>query len=86
MTAARKKTRTKEVSKTGFGTIRPKGTMILRRHVGEAKGDSGAYEMSLGLPSCQPIITSQNTGKQFALSWEEITMLAVVAGIDEEDA
>lgn len=71
---------------TTLGTIKPKGTLILREQVGEAEAENGnSYELTTSVSSGQPIVRSQKTGKWFLLSWQEIIDLAVEAGVDLDE-
>ena len=67
-----------------LGTIHPKEALLLRVEVGNAKGDSSSYEMSL-VNGHIPCVKSALTKKSFTLCWQEIIQLAVDAGIDKKD-
>lgn len=67
------------------GKIIGSGTMILRNAVGEAKTDSGLkYEICSNM-NASPLIRSEQTGKSFSLSWDDVLKLAIEAGIDEPE-
>jgi hypothetical protein len=65
------------------GKLYPKETMFFRQHVGEAKSDNLAYEMSFNVSGNAPIVHSKQTGQWWTISWQELLELAVVAGIDK---
>jgi len=67
-----------------MSTMYPKNAMILRKHVGEAEGSDGRkFEMSLA-NGYIPCVKDLNTGKTWALSWDDIMAQAVAAGVSKE--
>jgi len=65
-----------------IGRIYPKKTMFLRQHVGDAKSGKTGYEMSFNIGGSHPIIRSNQTGKWWTVSWQELIELAIKKGID----
>jgi len=70
-----------------IGMIYPKDTLIMRNHVGDAKGADGeiVFEMSTNTFSGTPLIRHLKSGKYFSIDWQNMIDLAVAAGIDKED-
>lgn len=65
-----------------IGKIHDSKTLMLRFHVGTAEASNNKYDMAISNAN-SPIITSEQTGKYFTLSWDDILALAIEAGIDE---
>ena len=70
-------------TKTDFGRLYPKSSLMLREHVGTAKNGELSYEMALALPQMVPLVRSVQTGKWFTIPWQHIVDAAVKAGVDE---
>ncbi len=67
-----------------LGTIRPKGTLYICTHVGDATDGENQYEMTL-VNGHIPAVRSVTSGKFYLLSWEDILAMSVKAGIDKVD-
>jgi len=61
------------------GKLYNKQTMFLRMSGGKE------YEMTSNVGDGSPIIMSKTTGKYWVIGWKELLMMAVEAGIDDED-
>ena len=71
-------------NKSELGTVYSKDSMVLRTANGQANGEDGLnYELSSGM-SGAPLIKSEQTGKYWSISWQELVNLALAAGIDNE--
>ena len=69
-----------------IGRIYPASSLFLREAGGTAQSDDGIkYELSIN-PRGEPLIRSEQTGKWFLLSWQEVLDLAIQAGINDPDA
>lgn len=67
-----------------LGELHEPKTLMFRVEVGTAQGPTpgNKYEMTVSAGDYSPIIRSQQTGKWFTLSWQDILALAVTKGID----
>jgi hypothetical protein len=70
---------------SAIGKILPKNSALLRVHAGEAELGKLKYHLATAVTGT-PVIRSQQTGKWFVISWQEILELAVKAGIDATEA
>lgn len=60
--------------------------MILRIDVGEAVADDGRVYELYTLGNQAPLVKSKQTGRYFAITWQEIIDMAINAGIDGVEA
>lgn len=73
------------VSIHDIGELHDPKTMFFRVAVGNAKSSAGeGYEFTVNAGDYAPIIRSNQTGKWFTLSWEDIVSLAIAKGIDNK--
>lgn len=66
-----------------IGTIHDKSTYFFRIEAGEATLESKSYELSVNASGNTPIVRSNQTGKFFTLTWQDIINMAIDAGIDQ---
>ena len=67
------------------GKVYPKGALFLSVVVGSAGNGERSYELLTSGSSGVPMIESNQTGKTWSISWNELLDLAIAAGIDSEE-
>lgn len=67
------------------GKVYPKGTLFLSIEAGSAANGERSYELLTSGSSGVPMIESNQTGKTWSISWNELLDLAIAAGIDSEE-
>ena len=67
------------------GKIYPKGALFLSVAVGSAGNGARSYELLTSGSNGVPMIESNQTGKTWSISWNELLDFAITAGIDSEE-
>jgi len=68
------------------GTVHEPNATFLRLDVGEATDENTGitYELTLGVSASTPIVQSSLTQRSWTITWQELIVLAVQAGINDQ--
>lgn len=63
---------------------RKRGTMFMSMSAGKATIGKKKYDLSAALPVYSMVVRSEQTGRQFTISWTELIQIAIERGIDSK--
>ena len=66
-----------------MGKIIEKDVLMMKTFIGSAEMSGKSYELSTSMNGA-PMVQSNQTGRWFALTWDDIIKMALEAGIDKE--